>query len=254
LFSLTYLHEGEAVAPEKNLTIILIEVDSSQALSELQCCYIYGDDHHEFRFKQYTPIKVAKYPDRYFLYVLYSEEELALLYERVDMTHRVEPIDYLMYCKRDAPHKTFRADDMEMIAKLGEFKFAPFPTRVYGEKPKHNSPYQYVLGEIFGSIDSVDEKKNLIVVFDRENAMLGWLDLLINAIKFPEAQVAVGKVFTDWAFALTGVTNEIERLSEVCDDDEPTIIAHTSQIPSENLNFRVIKNSHAVQILSRLKR
>ncbi len=109
----------------EDLVVIIVEVSSPEALHFFSYGCRYGDDSHRFYFKEFSPIRLEKYPSRYFFYTLYSQSELEELYRKVDMAHRIEPVDNLMWAREGAPYRTFRTSNLEMMTRLGKFEIVP---------------------------------------------------------------------------------------------------------------------------------
>lgn len=243
----------------QDTVIIVAEFPSAHALHARSNSFIYGDDSYEFTFQRYSPAIIAKYPERYFLYVQYSQAEFKELYLRVDMTLRIEPVDYLIYSFDSHPYRTFFASDNEMLARLGEFELVPFEKIKKGNCDEKE--YEYVIEDIFGKASHRIMKKNNIVIFHNENSMLGFLDLLVNTLNFPKEQVRVGRVpdrisgrFDSWALAVMGVTNEVERLRDTVlgTYEDIIVIEHSAEIAPEHHGFYVEGNQLAVGIMTRV--
>lgn len=244
----------------QDTVVIIAELPQAWILHGLYPHFVYGDDTYEFTFQKYSPIAIARYPGRFFFYAQYSQAELKELSKRVDMTFRTEPVDYLMYCVAGYKHITFLLSDSEMLTKLGEFTFVSFEDIPRGECLKTPDGFAYVLEEIFGKVDQEINKKNNIVIFESQNSMLGFLNLLVYTLNFPKEHVRVGKVpdrisgsqYGWWALALEGVTDEVKRLrdTQLGTYEDIEVTEHTVEIPAENHGFYVEENSLAVKMMS----
>lgn len=248
--------------------IIVAEARSRKLLEELKNSFGYGDEHHEFNFQVYSPARLSAYPGRFFLYVSYSERELRELYEKVDMTHRLEPVDQLEWDLRGfgCPYRTFPASNTEMVAKMGKVDFYPFLS--YKKKSKlatlpegGDQPHTFVMDEMFGKQEPRVRTKNVILIFCDENNMLQFLDLLLHRKDRPADSIRVGKMNDGlsgqdhWALAVRGVTNEPDQIREVLiyRDRDFEQIEHTDQIEAERHGFVEVENSHAKGIFERRK-
>lgn len=246
---------------QTDLKIIVIEFSSSNGpllLNDSNRDY-YGDDNYQFNFKKYLPIRLKNYPERHFFYASYSQSELDELYTRVDMTYLVEPVDYLLYRKdlRGAtPYVTFSADDVDMVNKLGKFEFIPLPK--YDENLIDEKNYKYILNEIFADYQQEKEKKNYIIVFHSKNSMLGCIGSLLY-MRVPKEQIRVGKVKIEigeisysWSLAVTGISDEVEKLQKSTSREDLQFMPHSSQTSAEGHGFSELPKYEVEEIFARM--
>lgn len=233
----------------EDLVVTVIEVSSPEALHSFAYGRRYGDDDHQFSFKEFSPIRLEKYPNRYFFYALYSQSELDELYRKVDMVHRIEPIDNLLWSRYGAPYRTFCTSDLEMMTQLGNFTTVPI-----SEFPKEGTlgltdTYHYVIDEIFGELSQEVERKNYIIEFPNQNSALGGVRMILETLKVPKDTVRFGTMQGyGWLLSVTLTLDEMSKLDKAYDEHDLRTTEHSAKIPAESLGFRESENAHVARL------
>ncbi len=237
----------------EDLVVIVIEVSSPKALHFFSYGRRYGDDSHQFYFKEFSPIRLEKYPSGYFFYALYSQSKLEELYRKVDMAHRIEPVDNLMWARDGAPYRTFRTSNLEMMTRLGKFEIVPI-----SEVPREGTlgltdTYHYVIDEIFGETSQGVEKKNYIIEFPNQNSALGGLRMLLETLKVSKDTVRFGTMQgCGWLLSVTLTADEMSKLDEAYDDYDLRLTEHSVEIPAESLGFYETENAHVSSLKEKI--
>jgi hypothetical protein len=220
----------------ETLQIIIVEVASPKALHGFNHYHHWGDEDHEFCFRTFSPIKLEQYPGSYFLYAVYSQQELDELYSKVDMTHRIEPVDNLMWSTFGAPYREFLNTNLGMLEKLGKFKLIPIKD-FSREDETISLGYPYVLDELFGQEVLEVIRENYVVLFPDKDSMLQAFDYLISDVKIPRESLVSGTRDGRFALSVALTKEEIACLKEIFDRFDLVMLHHSEKIPVSNLGF-----------------